>query len=129
AFAALKAADLAAHPGLAVIAIGYETDTVFDFDARSRDYTPAPPAGQGLPEGSPRPARPSGVAGLFLQALADEILPDVEHRFPLDRRRRTLWGHSYGGLFALYAYIHAPELFSALCVVSPSLWWGGGMVL
>src|SRR5690606_24197416 len=120
---------LQASPDLAVVAIGYETESSFDFDARSRDYTPQPPSGRGLPDGSPRPARPSGGATAFLAALAGEILPDVARRFPIDRRRLTLWGHSYGGLFALHVYIHAPELFSALCVVSPSLWWGDGMML
>lgn len=128
AFAALAPAALARHPDLAVVAIGYETENGFDFDARSRDYTPLPPHGRGFAENSPRLVRPSGGAAAFLAALENEILPHAEHRFPLDPTRRTLWGHSYGGLFALYVLCEAPNLFQALCVASPSLWWGDGMI-
>ncbi len=129
AFAALGAGDLARHRDLAIVAVGYETEHSFDFDARSRDYTPAAPSGRGLPADSPRPLRPSGEAAQFLAALTEEVIPGVERRFLLDARRRTLWGHSYGGLFALYAYARVPGAFGGICAASPSLWWGGGMIL
>lgn len=129
AFEAIDAALLARHPDLAVIGVGYPVATQFDFDARSRDYTPAPIAGSGMPEGSIRPERPSGGADAFLLALASTILPALESGAPLDAARRTLWGHSYGGLFALHALATAPDLFAGLAIASPTLWWDDGRIL
>lgn len=32
-------------------------------------------------------------------------------------------GHSFGGLFALYAQLKAPETFNRYVISSPSIWW------
>jgi len=124
AFDALSGDMLASHPGLAVIGIGYETDRGFDFEARARDYTP--PAAMPDPR---HPTRASGEAARFLAALTRTLIPGLEAALPLDPARRTLWGHSFGGLFALHALAHAPEAFAGYSVVSPSLWWDGGAIL
>lgn len=129
AFDGLDAAILARHAGLAVIGIGYETEAGFDFEARSRDYTPPALSGSGLPPGSGHPQRPSSGAPAFLAALLEEILPALEAGLSLDPARRALWGHSYGGLFALFALLAAPRAFSALAIASPSLWWDEGRML
>lgn len=128
AFDALEADALARHPHLAVIGVGYETEVGFDFDARSRDYTPAARSGSGLPSGALRPHRPSGEAAPFLSALGGEIIPALEEAFCLDPARRTLWGHSYGGLLALHALV-TTQIFSSFAIVSPSLWWDEGRIL
>lgn len=129
AFAAITADSLSRYPGLAVIGIGFQTDTGLDFDARSRDYTPAPLSGSGLPPGSRRPKRPCGGAADFLAALTGEIIPFLEARIGIDPCRRTLWGHSYGGLFALHALAHGPCPFQRLSIASPTLWWDGGRIV
>lgn len=129
AFDALTGPWLARHPGLAVIAIGYETGAGFDFDARSRDYTPPPLHGSGLPAGSGRPDRPCGGARAFLDALTLEIIPHVESTIHVDPGRRTLWGHSYGGLFALFLLTQNARTFRSLAIASPTLWWDGGHIL
>jgi pimeloyl-ACP methyl ester carboxylesterase len=36
---------------------------------------------------------------------------------------RVLVGHSLGGLFAVYALIRRPDLFTGYVVMEPSLWW------
>ena len=70
----------------------------------------------------------SGGAPAFLRFLRDEATPfvDATYRTTGDR---SLWGHSLGGLFALYAMFEAPGLFQQYGVSSPSLQFGGGALL
>ena len=62
----------------------------------------------------------SGGAPAFLRFLREEAIPfvDANYRTTGDR---SLWGHSLGGLFALYAMFEAPGLFQQYGVSSPSL--------
>ncbi|SDI21494.1 alpha/beta hydrolase [Salipiger marinus] len=123
AFSRLNAADLAAHPGLAVVGIGYPVDTAVDARARSRDYTP--PVAQ-WPEGDPAQRRPTGGDAAFRARLLGPIAGAVAQGMPLDPAARTLWGHSYGGLFVLGTLFATPEAFRAYVAVSPSTHFGGG---
>lgn len=127
AFSALEDDWLAERDDLAVAAIGYPVETGFDFDARSRDYTPTPPANW---DGGKRQAllRPHGGADAFLDQLGRTLLPEIETRLADTPRRRTLWGHSYGGLFCLYALMRGELIFDRYEAASPSIWWGNGMV-
>lgn len=85
---------------------------------RSRDMTP--PASANDASSAPEP---SGGADAFLRFLADDLAPWVEARFRSESRFRILFGHSYGGLFALHALLNRPDSFQAHIAVSPSLWW------
>jgi len=122
AFTILTAVDLASVPGLALVAVGYDTDQRFDNLARTFDYTPAVP---GSPE---NPDRPEGGSALFRQLLRETIRPQIERLGGLDPLRATLWGHSYGGLFVLDTLRRRPEAFSSYIAVSPSLWWRDGAI-
>jgi len=101
-----------------VVGVGYpETDgrgytPAYAVD-RTRDYTPT--AGAGMP--------PGGGSAAFLAFLKDELVPLVESRYRADPTRRGLGGHSLGGLFATYALLHEPGLFTRYWLGSPSLWW------
>lgn len=124
AFDRLSAADLAAHPGLALFGIGYPVETLFDTTARALDYTPAsltpdPEGGRG---------RPTGGAEPFRARLTGELRRAAEDGAAIDPARRVLWGHSYGGLFTLHCLLTAPEAFAAWVPVSPSTGFGGGAV-
>ena len=62
----------------------------------------------------------SGGAEKFLKFIKDELIPFV------DRNYRTmsyeiLVGHSFGGTFATYALLEAPDLFNAYIAISPFL--------
>lgn len=128
AFAALSVEQLAAVPDLVVAAIGYDGEKAFDVNARSRDYTPPLP-GQTEPIPDPqRPARLIGGAPAFLETVTGDLRSAVEDGLAINAQRRTLWGHSYGGLFAAYALLTRPDAFSAYVPVSPSLGWGDGVM-
>lgn len=74
------------------------------FQKRKRDFHPA-----------------NDGARTFLAALGDEIVPFLEATYRVDPASRTLYGHSSAGLFAFYAGIQSPSLFSGIIATSPSL--------
>jgi len=89
---------------------------------RSRDLTPSN-AGQNVYGGTGQAGIPqSGGAPMFLDFLANELIPWVEANFRT-HPFRILEGHSLGGLFSVYALMEKPELFDAVIVQSPALWW------
>lgn len=122
AFTQLTSANLATVPGLALIAIGYETDRRFDDVARTFDYTPP---GKGPPE---RAERPEGGSEAFRRLLLEQIRPALAKTARLDPARAALWGHSYGALFVLHTLRRQPDAFSTYIPVSPSLWWRQGAI-
>ncbi len=67
-----------------------------------------------------REAKTGGGAD-FLSFLKQELIPWVEGKCRADPHRRILAGHSYGGLFALFAMFHDPALFRAYIAASPYL--------
>ncbi|MDX8399351.1 MAG: alpha/beta hydrolase-fold protein [Gallionellaceae bacterium] len=106
-----------------VVGIGYPTDDLrVASQARVFDLTPS------------RPANPSelgsfGGAVLFAEVLEREIKPFIQQRFPVDRTKQVLWGHSFAGLFALTVLFNAPNSYSAYILSSPSIWWNNRVVL
>ncbi|MBS7458105.1 alpha/beta hydrolase [Coralloluteibacterium stylophorae] len=132
AFPAIADADvqrlLASGDAPVIVAIGPATGLRLDVEARAFDYTPAAPGGG--PEPDPdRPGRTVGGAEVFFALLEDAIRPRVEALAALDPGRRTLWGHSYGGLFVLHTLMAHPHAFSHWVAASPSLWWQDGRIL
>nr|WP_143840398.1 alpha/beta hydrolase-fold protein [Novosphingobium panipatense] len=93
---------------------------------RILDYTPSVP-GYAIPAGSPASGRPLGGGDAFLAFLRDEVRPQVTRRWKIDTGRETLMGHSFGGLLALHA-LAGGGFWSRYVAVSPSLWYGNGLV-
>jgi hypothetical protein len=103
--------DQGRMPPVRVIAVPNTSD-------RTRDLTPAVISDTALRTAAPT----AGGADRMLRFLADELLPEVERsygRAPL----RELVGHSFGGLFAEYAFLTRPEVFQAYIAISPSMSW------
>lgn len=64
----------------------------------------------------------SGGAADFLGFLKTELLPYVDAHYPTNRVH-LIHGHSYGGLFLVYALLHEPSLFDGYIVLDPALRW------
>lgn len=116
-------------PPLVLVAIAYpgaEADRDLYRSSRTRDYTPThvPDGGYG-----PEFQKHSGGAPRFADFVEQELIPFIAARYPVDKADRTIIGHSYGGLFGAYAFVRRPSLFQRYILVSPSLWYDGGLLL
>ncbi|KQP94050.1 esterase [Methylobacterium sp. Leaf113] len=112
----------------AVVGIGYPGDEAHDASRRSWDYTPPP--GRSYP-----PHKPGGLtlrtggADAFLHFVTTTLRSAVAQRCLVDPSRQALFGHSFGGLFVLYALTQAPAAFSHWIAASPSIYWEDAVVL
>jgi predicted alpha/beta superfamily hydrolase len=70
-----------------------------------------------------------GGADALLDVIENELKPAIANNLRIDGARQALFGHSYGGLFALHAMFTRPGGFSTYLAASPSIWWGGGVLL
>jgi predicted alpha/beta superfamily hydrolase len=93
----------AGSPPLLVM-IGYDIDGTYDMTQRTRDYT-------------------GNTSAAFLELLENNVKPQVQSRYAVDQSQQTLWGHSFGGLFVLYALLENPNAFQRWYAASPSLWF------
>ncbi|MDB6143529.1 MAG: esterase [Pseudomonas sp.] len=93
----------AGNPPLLVM-IGYDMDALYDMDQRTRDYTGAHSAD-------------------FLTLIEKQIKPLIQKQQPIDLSRQMLWGHSFGGLFVIYALLENPGGFQTYVAASASLWF------
>jgi predicted alpha/beta superfamily hydrolase len=87
---------------------------IFNTD-RTRDLTPSREQGFGT----------SGGADKFLSFLKNELVPYIDKTYPTTGDN-TLFGHSFGALFAMYALLEEPQLFKSYIAADPSFWWGNG---
>lgn len=101
--------------GSILVAIGYPSDTPLDFVRRAYDLSPPVPQARNNP--------PQGGQDVFLDFIEKRLMPKVNERFKVDQDQRSLVGHSFGGMFGVYALFTRPQLFQHVVAVSPSLWW------
>lgn len=101
--------------GAILVGIGYPSDTPLDFERRAFDLSPPQPAERNTP--------PQGGQDLFLDFIEKRLMPKVNARFKVDQDQRSLVGHSFGGMFGVYALFTRPQLFQHVIAISPSLWW------
>jgi predicted alpha/beta superfamily hydrolase len=99
-------------PAAVVVALDYEGGYADTMRLRERDFTPWK-FGTGPAEG--------GGADRYLDFFERELIPRVEAAYRVDPGDRTLAGHSYGGLFSLYAFARRPGLFNRYLAASPSV--------
>lgn len=105
-----------------IVGIGYPTDQPFS-SQRFYDFT-FPVCPEELlpkPDGTPWPR--SGGAGNFLSFIEEELKPEIEKAFPVDKRNQAIVGHSLGGLFVLHVLFTRPETFRSYVAGSPSIHW------
>lgn len=62
-----------------------------------------------------------GRADNFLAFFEEELHPEIVRRFPVASGPAALFGHSFGGLFTLYALTSGTPLFDKFCAASPGL--------
>ena len=119
-------------PETIVVGIGYPVDEPLDASfkqvcaLRDRDLTPVVDRNEEELEAKELKVDRvrTGGAKKFLQFIKTELIPVIEAEFRASSTDRVLAGHSYGGLFVLYALFHQPKLFKGYVAGSPSLRFG-----
>ena len=115
-----------AQPDSVVISIGYPLSDAVYSDQRTIDFRPP------LPEGSePNPEDPPSGADDFIVFLDEVLRPFVRGSiFPnVEFTRDALYGHSFGGLFVIYAILARPDLYDTYLTASPAIFWNNGSIL
>lgn len=107
-----------------VVGVGYQTDMPYA-EERNEDFIVMddPPPGKRL-------GRSKGKSGRdeFLDFLTGKLRTEIGSRFKIDPDRQALFGHSFGGLFALHTLYSKPQAFHSIVVASPSLELDAGVL-
>jgi predicted alpha/beta superfamily hydrolase len=114
------------QPGV-IVAIGYPVDGPYDSFRRSWDLC-APPGKTYPPFHEGGPEVRTGGGGEFLAFIEKQLKPAIEAELPIDRSRQALFGHSFGGMFVLYALFTRPSAFTTWIAASPSIYWDDRMI-
>ena len=93
-----------------VIFVGLPNTYIIGQNQRDRDFLPA------------------NAADKFLEFLEKEVIPYIDSKYPANGKR-TLYGHSYGGLFVTYSLLTKPQLFDAYLASDPAYQWNNGFIL
>ncbi|RYP58306.1 hypothetical protein DL770_010459 [Monosporascus sp. CRB-9-2] len=113
------------QPDSIVGSIGYPiTDSVYG-SQRSIDFQPVTP-------GEPAPPIPGVRQGAddFINFIEGTLRPFIRSEFPkVQFSRDAVYGHSFGGLFVVYALLRRPDLFDTFLSASPALYWNDGYIL
>ncbi|MCX2721422.1 alpha/beta hydrolase [Roseibium salinum] len=114
-------------PGV-IVAIGYPTDDPYDPLRRSWDLSPLP--GKTYPPFfADGPDVKTGGGEEFLGFIEADVKPFVHSLARIDPARQSLFGHSFGGLFALFAFFTRPHAFRNWIAASPAIFWDDGLIL
>ncbi len=111
-----------------VVGIGYPSDDAKTHnERRSLDLTPpaSPEWLKTLPKGVS--TGKTGGCDEFLAFIETELKPMIEKKYTIDRKRLTLFGYSFGGLFTLHVLFTKPEAFQTYLASSPSIWWNSSL--
>ncbi len=107
-----------------IIGIAYKGDTEEDtyYSLRAQDFTPTSDTTQ---ENHNKNKYKSGTGGAenFVKFLSLELFPFLESTYPIKKEGKTIYGHSFGGLFGTHVLLNHPTLFDNYLLLSPSLWW------
>ncbi|WP_104002241.1 alpha/beta hydrolase [Marinobacterium lutimaris] len=104
-----------------IVGIAYPGEDPHNFMRRAYDFSPPAPEGKNDP--------PQGGQDELLDFLSAKVMPAVAERFPVNASQQSLYGHSFGGMFALYALFTRPAMFNHYVAASPSLWWSDRYLL
>lgn len=103
-----------------IVGIGYDSPLAYDIKRRTRDLTPVA-SGEEYANG--------GGAGEFYDFVKDELFPLVEKKYSTAKSNKIYFGHSFGGLFGIYALLRDDGIFDEFFIASPSLWWGESQLI
>jgi predicted alpha/beta superfamily hydrolase len=102
-----------------IVGISYPKGEDID-SSRADDFTPEQLQAE---KSSSREFQKAGRSSLYVQFIAQELLPYLLSHYAVDSTRKMYAGHSYGGLLGAYILFTQPNLFDYYLIGSPSLWY------
>lgn len=109
-------------PPLLLVGVDYPENAT---NQRSRDYTMHDSVPREMAEGLKAAGLSCGGAAAFLSFLADELDPLIRSRYPVQAGPAGLLGDSFGGTFALHAFLEQSPLFDRYWLGSPGIFTTG----
>lgn len=103
-----------------VVGIGYPVNSLYAPQRRGQDFTLGAPVGG---ETAAYAGTTFGGADAFLKFLRGPLRDTIGNKYPIDRARQSLFGHSLGGYFVLHVLLTQPDSFHAYTAASPAIWW------
>jgi uncharacterized protein len=118
-----------------IVGIGYPVDTFLATAGfRTRDMSPTKvngwyesvfkPYHLGAPEGAG-----TGGAYNFIQFIREKLMPLIDKTYRTIPGDNGILGHSFGGLFGLYALFSQPDTFNRYIIGSAAIEWDNYMLL
>ncbi len=108
------------------ILVGLKCDDTARYCAeqRFRDFSPSySPRDEVYLGNSDTTRQITGGGPQFLAFLKQELIPLIEAKYKSIPEQRTLFGMSFSGLFAAFAMLEEPTLFSKYMIGAPSMWY------
>lgn len=112
----------------ALIAVGYPTEEAYDPFRRSWDLG-LPPGASYPPFWPGTPEVKTGGAGEMARFMVQDMRPFLAEHVRLDPAQAGLFGHSFGGMFALWLLFTQSCAFSHWIAASPSITWEDSSLL
>lgn len=107
-------------PPVLLVGVAYEVGYDEYYRRRERDFTPTKAHVEDFPY--------AGNGESFVRFLRGELIPFINKTYRVIPDDRTIIGLSFSGLFISYILFSGNDLFNRYVIVSPSLWWDGGVV-
>lgn len=95
---------------------------------RTRDFTPTRSSKKDPNNAAKTLFSNSGGSAVFLRFINEELKPYINENYRA-AGYNILVGHSFGGLFAAYAFLQPEKSFDAYIANDPSLWWDNKTVV
>jgi predicted alpha/beta superfamily hydrolase len=92
--------------------------------SRARDFTPPASTDKSFNNNTAE----SGQADLYVQFIAQELLPYLLSHYSIDNTKKIYAGHSFGGLLGAYILFTQPHIFDYYLIGSPSLWFNNKVI-
>ena len=108
-----------------IVGVAYPDRKFFNAERRTFDFTPPGAVDSDMESEGIK----LGGSDEFLAFLNETLKPKVRAKYPVSSEGEALFGHSLGGLFALYALFKAPESFETFIAASPSMFFADEVVL
>ena len=115
-------------PEILVVGIAYQGETEEEdyYSIRGRDLTPTADESYGREH---KLNAGTGGAEDFIKFLSFEFFPYLANNYPIKSEGKSLYGHSFGGLFGVHTMLNHSNIFDNYILLSPSLWWNHSQIL